>query len=339
HFRSAAEVFKTSVQSNPRSENERKFLASADDEVKLLKRELETLRQTVTQMNQTQSVGTHPGADYGLPFDLSFVYDRLTSAGLTKENAVEILQVAQRELPVMTLKNRNLVEAWVANRILRETQINENPFAGRVHLFVGNSSQGKTSALVKFAGQLVVQQRKRVALFTADTMKVGGVDQLKIYAQILNAGFAVIRDARDWAKALNDFAAADIILVDYPALSLRSGDELAQLRNVLPPPEVQRPQIHLVQNVCAKDVDAVEMARRYSSMGCTDLIMTHLDASLNHGIIYNVQKAVGLPLNSFGVGPRIPDDLEPATRERVLDLIFKISKQTNSESNISERSR
>jgi flagellar biosynthesis protein FlhF len=32
------------------------------------------------------------------------------------------------------------------------------------------------------------------------------------------------------------------------------------------------------------------------------------------------------PLFAFGVGAKVPDDLEWATKERVLDLIFKLTK-------------
>ncbi|HEX4923000.1 MAG TPA: flagellar biosynthesis protein FlhF, partial [Bdellovibrionales bacterium] len=261
---------------------------------------------------------------------------------ILKENAAQILYSAQKELPALQQKNRNLVEAWTANHILKETKTVQNPFEGRIHVFAGNSGTGKTATLVKFAGQLVVQQRKKVALLTADVYKVGAVDQLRIFSQILNAGFGVIRSQADWVKALSDFAAADVILVDLPGSSLRTAEDLAQLRTVLPPGEA-RAQIHFVQSVCAKDLDALEIARRYAALGCTDMIMTHLDESLTHGIVYNLQRLTGWPLNSFGVGARIPDDLEPATRERLLDLLFKISKSTESTSSsttsISERSR
>jgi flagellar biosynthesis protein FlhF len=329
--RSAAEVFKNDVQ-----EVRQVATPAVNDEVIRLKEELETLRRAVTQLNQTPSAGTHPGADYGLPYDLSFIFERLVGAGVLKENAAQILYSAQKEIPVLHMKNRNLVEAWVANHLLNETRAVANPFDGRVHVFTGHSSQGKTSTLVKLAGQLVVQQRKKVAIVTADVFKVGAVEQLRIFSQILNAGFAVVRSPQDWAKVLNDFAQADAILVDVPGLALKTPEELAQLRAVLPPAEMEA-EIHFVQSVCSKDVDAIEVARRYAALPCTDIVMTHLDESLNHGIIHNLQKAVGWPLHSFGVGPRIPDDLEAATRERVLDLIFKISK--NSESSNSERSR
>ncbi|MNL77621.1 flagellar biosynthesis regulator FlhF [compost metagenome] len=62
------------------------------------------------------------------------------------------------------------------------------------------------------------------------------------------------------------------------------------------------------------------------------MIFTGLDESTQHGTIYNFMKRFDIPLHSFGIGPRVPEDFEYATKERVLDLIFKITKIQQQES-------
>jgi flagellar biosynthesis protein FlhF len=74
-----------------------------------------------------------------------------------------------------------------------------------------------------------------------------------------------------------------------------------------------------------KESDALDAVRRFRVTQPTDLIFTGLDLSVNHGVIATVQVRSGLPLHSFGVGPRVPEDFEAATKERVLDLLFKLS--------------
>ena len=61
-------------------------------------------------------------------------------------------------------------------------------------------------------------------------------------------------------------------------------------------------------------------------MKVNDVIFTKLDESVNHGLIYDFQRSFGVPLHSFGIGSRIPEDFEMATRERVLDLIFRLTR-------------
>lgn len=296
-------------------------------EVVALKNEIANLKQVISQFQQMPQsfVGTHPGADYGISYDLSFVFEKLTSAGMAPEIAAEILTTAQETLPALKLKNRSLVEAWVARYVLDSTKVSNNPTQGKIHCFVGPAGSGKTSALIKMASQMVVREGKKIALFTTDTFKVGAADQMKIYAQILNVPFSVIRSQNDWTNLMRYLANVDCVLVDYTGLSLKSNEEIQMLKSLLPPAALN-PNIHLVLSTNAKDGDATELGRRYSVLGYKDVVFSSLDESTQHGTIYNFMKRFDVPLHSFGIGPRVPEDFEFATKERLLDLIFKITK-------------
>lgn len=296
-------------------------------EITALKNEIASLKQVITHFQQMPQsfVGSHPGADYGINYDLSFVFEKLTSAGMAPEIAAEILTNAQETLPALKLKNRSLVEAFVARHVLDTTKISHNPTSGKIHCFVGPAGSGKTSALIKMASQMVVREGKKIALFTTDTFKVGAADQMKIYAQILNVPFSVIRTQNDWTNLMRYLANVDCVLVDYTGLSLKSNDEIHMLKSLLPPSALN-PNIHLTLSTNAKDSDATELGRRYSVLGYKDVIFTSLDESTQHGTIYNFMKRFDVPLHSFGIGSRVPEDFEFATKERLLDLIFKITK-------------
>lgn len=296
-------------------------------EILALKNEIATLKQVISQFQQMPQTftGAHPGADYGISYDLSFVFKKLTDAGVAAEIAADILTRAQETLPPMKLKNQSLVEAWVARHVLDTTKVSSSPTSGKIHCFVGPAGSGKTSALIKMASQLVVREGKKIALFTTDTFKVGAADQMKIYAQILNVPFSVIRSQQDWTNLMRYLANVDCVLVDYTGLSLKNNDEIHMLKSLLPPAALN-PNIHLTLSTNSKDADATELGRRYSVLGYKDVIFTALDESTQHGTIYNFMKRFDVPLHSFGIGPRVPEDFEFATKERLLDLIFRITK-------------
>lgn len=306
--------------------------AAADRDIAVLRSEIERLQSALDTMHRgpvRAPASLHPGAEYGLSFELSSMFQKLTEAGLSAENAVEILTQASEAIDPIQIRKRAVVDAWVARWLLDHIDVVSTPQsprgAAKLQLMLGASGSGKTSQLVKIASQLVVQERRRVAILTTDTRKVGAADQLKIYCQILNVPFAIIRNRRDWdwvATQLNSF---DHMLVDYPGLQLRDLDELQFLRSVLPP-EALGATAHLCISATTKDSDAFEMARRYEMASISDLIFTGLDQSVQHGLIYNLHRKTGKPLHSFGLGSRIPDDFEMATKERVLDLIFKLTK-------------
>ncbi|WP_413585340.1 flagellar biosynthesis protein FlhF [Bdellovibrio sp. HCB274] len=301
--------------------------AADTEEIMALKHEIASLKQVITQFQQMPQtfVGAHPGADYGISYDLSSIFEKLTRSGMAPEIAADILTQAQETLPPLKLKNKALAEAFVARHVLDAIKISQNPTAGKIHCFVGPAGSGKTSALIKMASHMVVRERKKIAIFTTDTFKVGAADQMKIYAQILNVPFSVIRSQNDWSNLMRYLANVDCVLVDFTGLSLKSNEEIQMLRSLLPP-QALNANIHLTMSSNTKDADAIELGRRYSVMGYKDVIFTSLDESTQHGTIYNFMKRFDIPLHSFGIGSRVPEDFEFATKERLLDLIFKITK-------------
>jgi flagellar biosynthesis protein FlhF len=299
-------------------------------EISALKGEIASLKQVLAQFQQVPqnfSTGQHPGANYGLSYDVSALFEKLVTAGVAEEVAAEISTLAQDQMPALKLKNKALVEAFAAKHILNTTQISNEKQLSKMQVFVGPAASGKTSTLIKMASHLVVREGKKVALVTTDTLKVGAADQMRIYAQILNVPFAIVRQKTDWDKIMAQLSTYDHVLVDFSGLGLKTMEEISFVRNLLPT-ERWSPQIHLVLSCLAKDSDLTEIGKRYKVTGFQDVIFTGLDESNQHGTIYNFMRRFSIPLHSFGIGTRVPEDYEMATKERVLDLIFKITKMS-----------
>jgi flagellar biosynthesis protein FlhF len=295
--------------------------------IKALKNEIETLKLVIGKFQQMPQnfVGGHPGSDFGIHYELSAIFAKLTESGVASDITAEILMKAQETLPAMKLKNKPLVEAWIARHFLDNTKIVSDPTNSKIQCFVGPAGSGKTSTMIKMASHLVVREKKKVALLTTDTYKVGAADQMKIYAQILNVPFSIIRSQNDWVQLVRYLGNVDCVLVDCAGLSMRNSEEVFMLRGLLPPPSLN-PAIHLVLSTNSKDADLCDLGRRYSALNYKDVIFTGLDESTQHGTIYNFMKRFDIPLHSFGIGTRVPEDFEFATKERLLDLIFKITQ-------------
>lgn len=284
---------------------------------------LQSLLEGFQKVPQTFQGATHPGAEFGLSYDFSKCFQKLIETGVSADLAGEILHRASQEVDSINAKKPAIVEAWVAKWFLQNISICQRPLATKFHVFVGPMGGGKTSQLVKTAAQLVIREKKRVAIVTTDTSKVGSVDQLKIYCQILNVPFAILRDRSEWQWLESQTGAIDHVLIDCPGVALNDMEEIQMMRALMPGYESM--SVHLCLSSAMKESDALEVTRRFRVLQPTDLVFTGLDLSVQHGVIATVQMRSGLPIHSFGTGARVPEDFELATKERVLDLLFKLS--------------
>jgi flagellar biosynthesis protein FlhF len=301
-------------------------------DVQSLKSEIDQLKQLVGQFKQIPQkfVQSHPGADYGVDFDFHSTYTKLVNKGLLPEVAADILVQAQAQIEPQKLKQPQYLDTWVGKYILNSVPVVAGGFE-QFHFFMGTSGSGKTTSMVKLASQLVLKHKKRVALISTDTIKVGADQQMKIFSEILNLPFISIRTPSDWNKIIPHLSQVDHVLVDFASMSLRSQNEIEYLKKMLPP--IQNSiRTHLVLSAKTNDKDLFETIKKYRVMNVTDLIVTSLDEATQYGQIYNLVRKQSIPLFGFGIGAKVPEDFERATAERVLDLILELTQSTQSTS-------
>lgn len=326
---SAYKVFEEAVSvPTPSSVQKSVPQSTSLNEVQSLKNEIQQLKAMLQNMSNPvhrTDIKLHPGAEFGISYEMSATFHKLTQAGISTDNVLELLQAAKKELGLDNCRKHALLEGWIAKTIMAQIKVKNASEAKPIQVFLGPSGSGKSSMLVKLASHYVLTKNKKVGILSCDTEKVGAVDQLRIYAQILNIPFGILKSKSDWGVIIDSLRSMDIILVDYPGMSLREMDEVEKLRQLLPH-ETAPCEKHLVLSAGLQDKDAFDIVERYRIANPTDIIFTKLDEAITHGLIYNFQKKYDLPLFSFGVGPKLPEDFEFSTQERVVDLIFKITK-------------
>jgi flagellar biosynthesis protein FlhF len=291
--------------------------------IQTLKAEIDSLREIFKNIKEVPQniIQGHPGSENGLRYELASSFEKLTGVGIANPIVVDILKEVQDRLPENSSKNAAMIQGLVAHSLLKRIEVSEGDISSKIEVFVGAGGHGKTTTLVKYAANLALNENKKVAILTTDQQKFGSIEQLKIYAQILNVPFMVVSDHTQWDVIAEEADTFDKILVDTPGVRFRITDEMYKLKEILPP-GYMHPHIHLVISAVSKDQDAIELGKRFSTVGFDDVIFTALDESFQHGVMINFQAAIGKPFHSFGTGPRVPEDFERATKERVIDLLI-----------------
>jgi len=301
---------------------------ASEGELVNLKSEIQVLRQL---LNQFQSVPQSLNEKSKFKsLELQNLYIRLCDEGLNPLDAQSFLVKAQEALPASRHRDKGTIEGWVARALMDSSLIADDGLQKKIHVFWGPPGVGKTTTLVKMAAQLMKSRHKRIALVTMDTLKVGATDQLKICAQILNAPFAVLRSSSDWNEILRYLDSVDYVFVDSPGPAIQLRREADSCRDILGEKSSDQ-RHHLVLSAAYPTEKLQDLISRADVFQCDDMIVTHLDESRQFGAIYSLMLEVALPVHSFGLGNRMPDDFEFATRERILDLLFHITKRNNDE--------
>ncbi len=307
-------------------------VAPARDNSKIeeLKSEIQRLQSMVQSMKSktglgVMPVGTHLGARYGLGLEMAGMFEKLLNEGFEERLVAELLKNAQTHLQENARK-KALLDAYVAKWVYANTDVVKDRLQARYHVFVGPRGAGKTSTLVKMASHLVIKERKKVAILTCDNNKVGAAEQLRIYSQILNVPFAVVKKHEDIQGYIQQLNGVDHILIDTEGQSLLKIEEIEKLKGTIPY-HLGNMRIHLVMSALMKDEELSSVGRRFKSINYHDIVVTNTDQVQKHGAMVMLQQQLRTPYFAFATGPMIPEDFEWASKERVLDWIFKISKQ------------
>lgn len=258
---------------------------------------------------------------------LNKMLERLKVSGVSSELRRHLSQQAQKELGA-DVARKAAVDSWFAKWILNQTQVRQSG-NDHIEVFVGPHGAGKTSALVKLATHYVMQESQRVAIVTTDLNKVGGVEQLRVYSRILNAPVIVVRNPAELNAKIEELQVYDKILIDTPGISLSNIEELDFMRSIANMDRARGLSVHLVISALTKEKDLGGLLKRFRVSNFDDVIVTNIDQTSQHGIFMNIQQKIAKPFHSFGIGSDIVDGFETASRERVLDLIFKLTKQTS----------
>ncbi len=186
--------------------------------------------------------------------------------------------------------------------------------AQRVSIFFGPPGDGKTTTIAKLAGRATLHGKRRVALVSADTYRIGGAEELGAYARILGAQHAVVGGAGELRRAIEAFAGVDDVFVDTVGVAAADGDRRGEIRALADcAGDVRRT---LVLSATTAPIVSRQVCDALAELRPDACIVTKIDAAPAHGTL-GALWGRGLPVAFFGTGRGVPGDLETASANRL----------------------
>ena len=189
--------------------------------------------------------------------------------------------------------------------------------------FIGPTGVGKTTTIAKIASKFRVDEKKKVALLTADTYRIAAAEQLRTYANILEVPFRVIYTVEEINKALEDFKGYDYIMIDTAGHSHQNTTQKDNMRNIIHSvDDMVEKEVHLVLSATTKYRDLISIADSYKEMADYKLIFTKLDETTTLGNLLNLRLYTGASLSYVTYGQNVPDDIEDFNPQKTVKRLL-----------------
>jgi flagellar biosynthesis protein FlhF len=187
-------------------------------------------------------------------------------------------------------------------------------------LVVGPTGVGKTTTIAKLAGELVLRRRARIALVTIDTYRVGAQDQLRAYADLLDAPMEVAATPADLARVMARFADRDHVLIDSSGRSPADEARLMELKAFCR--AVPGLSVALAVAGNAGRAEFAAAVERFSVLPVEHAIVTKLDECAEPGRLYGCLRRHRLPVRWYGTGQEVPGDLCAADPSLLVERVL-----------------
>jgi flagellar biosynthesis protein FlhF len=191
----------------------------------------------------------------------------------------------------------------------------------RVHVLVGPSGAGKTTAVLRLA--LARKRQHPNAPVTVAALWDGstGSAMLKRYAELSGLAFKCVTSPEEFRALWESLGPNGWAFAEMPCL--RGEESMDQRLRALGMAGHPGVAVHVALSPICSTAQLRSFAARYRACAPGSIVWTKLDEACNFGTLINVAHAVDLPVSALSHGPELNRNLTTANATDVWKLIFK----------------
>lgn len=299
-------------------------LAKSSGDYQSLRSDIDEVKDIVKKLYSEQRREVGSTDTKNMPSFLKRYYDKMMEMEIYEEIINGVLSKVEETLSDDELDDNKLIYDTVKSELC--TFINKvEPIKlnvdNNVVAFIGPTGVGKTTTIAKLAANFSLYKNKKVAMITADTFRVGAIEQLKMYGDLLEIPVMVVYNLEDVATVLRDLKSYDLILVDTMGFSPNNKLQIKKVKSLLD--TIAPNDVHMVISAATKEHDMTQILSNYRELNYNKILITKIDETQSYGLILNALKIAQCNLSYITIGQDVPEDIEVPSAEKIATLILE----------------
>ena len=292
------------------------------------KSEIEKMQESLSQVQKILWEPKSQLYDLTIPPEFIDIYNLFEDNDFDPEMTYSILKKTIEQLPVAMRTNpdkiRNFFKLILRRIVAVKHEIPLRSHQRKVMMFVGPTGVGKTTTIAKLAARYAYKLgiNYKVGIITLDSFRVGAVEQLKAYANIMRLPLEIVKKPEELNEAVERLKDCHYILIDTAGGSQYDMDKIDLINQY---------QLHLkeipiekmlVMPANVKTNDLYEIYNSYSTLDINNLVFTKLDETISFGNLISFAHKTKKSICYLSVGQNVPDDLLEASSDYLIDCFM-----------------
>ncbi|MFA9374901.1 flagellar biosynthesis protein FlhF [Poseidonibacter sp.] len=253
--------------------------------------------------------------DLNIPPEFVDIYNLFEKNEFDQEMTYTIMKKTIKQLPISLKVNPSKVTDFFKLVLRRVIPIkHELPLRKhqrKIIMMVGPTGVGKTTTISKLAARYAYKlgQNYKVGIVTLDSFRVGAIEQLQAYTNIMRLPLEVVKKPEGLSEALLRLKDCNYIFIDTAGSSQYDVDKIELINKYQKKVDELSIEKILVLPANVKYSDLLEIYTNYSRLNIDYLTFTKLDETRSFGNLISFAHKTKKSITYFSIGQNVPDDL------------------------------
>lgn len=279
------------------------------------KEEILKMQDAIAQVQKTIWDPKSQLYDLTIPPEFVDIYSLFEQNEFDQEMTYTIMKKTIKQLPLAMKSNPKKINDFFKLILRRIIPIKkEEPLRKhqrKIIMMVGPTGVGKTTTIAKLAARYAYKMSAnyKVGIVTLDSFRVGAIEQLQAYTNIMRLPLEVVKKPEDLIEALLRLKDCNYIFIDTAGSSQYDVDKIELINEYQVKVDELPIEKTLVLPANVKQTDLQEIYNNYSRLGINYLTFTKLDETRSFGNLISFSHKTKKSITYFSVGQNVPDDL------------------------------